>query len=259
MSTLAILPVPILSDNYAWLLHDAASGTTSVVDPGEAAGVAAALKARGWRLSSILLTHHHGDHVAGAAELAAAAGGVPVIGPEKDRPRVPAITAGVAEGGRVRVGTAEAAVHEAPGHTAHHIVFHFAAEAALMAGDVLFSLGCGRPIEGTAAQLWRSIHRLRDMLPDETILCCGHEYTADNARFALSVDPDNAALKARAAEVAALRAAGKPTLPVRLGDERKANPFLRADDSALAARLGLAGADPADLFTHLREAKNKFR
>jgi len=255
---LEIVPVPILSDNYAWLLHAPGSDSAAVVDPGEAAGVAAALEARGWRAEAILLTHHHGDHVAGAAELAARYG-CPVIGPEKDRPRVPAITQGVAEGARVTVAGAEAEVLEAPGHTAHHIVFHFAADAALMAGDVLFSLGCGRPIEGTAAQLWASIRRLRDRLPDETRLCCGHEYTLDNARFALSVDPGNAALAARAAEARAERAASRPTLPVTLGAERAANPFLRADVPALAAALGMAGADPAAVFTHLREAKNRFR
>lgn len=249
--------IPVLSDNYVYLLRDGATGAVAVVDPGEAEPVAMVLDELGWRLSQILNTHHHADHVAGNEDLRRLSQ-APVIGPEADRHRIPTLDQGVGEGDTVRVGSRTAKVIAVPGHTSGHIAFWFEADSALFCGDTLFSLGCGRLFEGTPAQMWDSLLKLR-ALPDETRLYCGHEYTAGNARFALSLDPDNPALQARAAEVERQRLAGKPTLPVTLGAEKRANPFLRADDPALAARLGMAGADPVAVFAETRRRKDTFR
>ena len=240
MARLEIVPVPVLSDNYVWLLRDAASGTVAVVDPGEAAPVEGALAERGWQPSLILLTHHHGDHVDGVAALKAAHG-AEVIGAAADAHRLPALDRTVAPGGSVSVGECRAEVIDTPGHTRGHIAFHFADAHVLACGDTLFSLGCGRLLEGTPEEMFGSLRRLAG-LPDETLVLCGHEYTLSNARFALTVEPDNLALRARAAEAEAQRAAGKPTLPVTLGAEKAANPFLRAPEVARFAALR-AGKD----------------
>lgn len=238
MARLEVVAVPVLADNYAWLLRDAASGTVAVVDPGEAGAVEAALAARGWRPALILLTHHHADHVGGAAALRAAHGAA-VVGAAADAHRLPPLDRAVRPGETVAVGDTVAEVIDTPGHTRGHIAYHFPAAAVLACGDTLFSLGCGRMFEGTAEVFFATLRRLA-ALPDETLLLCGHEYTAANARFALTVEPDNAALQGRAAEVEALRAAGRPTLPVPLGREKQANPFLRAADAAAFARLRAA-------------------
>ena len=241
MSITATL-VPILQDNYAWLLRDSASGFTAIVDPADPAPIIAAIEAAGGRLDLILLTHHHADHVAGTDAVRARFGAT-VVGAAADAHRLPRLDQAVAEGDRVALGTAEAVVIETPGHTRGQINFHIPDGALLLSGDTLFSLGCGRLIEGTAAEMFASLAKLK-ALPAETLVCCGHEYTESNARFALSIDPDNAALQARAAQVRALRAAGKPTVPSRLADELAANPFLRAPDTAG--------------FAALRAAKDKF-
>ncbi len=243
MASLEIVPVHALSDNYVWLLRDQATGTVAVVDPGEAAPVEAALAARGWEPALILLTHHHGDHVGGVATLKAAYGAA-VIGAAADAHRLPALDRAVSPGDAVAVGESEAVVIDTPGHTRGHIAYHFAEAGVLACGDALFSLGCGRMFEGSAEEFFAALTRLA-ALPDETLVLCGHEYTQSNARFALTVEPDNAALRARAAEVEAQRAAGRPTLPVRLGAEKAANPFLRARDAAA--------------FAALRAAKDSFR
>lgn len=232
---LEIAPIPCLSDNYAWLLHDTVTRTTAVVDPGEAEPVGRALAARGLRLDLILLTHHHGDHVGGVAALKAGHG-CAVLGAEADANRLPALDRGLKDGDRVAVGRATAVVLDTPGHTRGHISFHFPGEGVLACGDTLFSLGCGRLLEGTAEEMFASLRRFA-ALPAETRVLCGHEYTLANARFALTVDPDNPALKARAAEAEVLRARGEPTLPSLLGSEMAANPFLRAPDVATLARL----------------------
>lgn len=240
MPSLEIVPVPALSDNYVWLLRDIASGTVAVVDPGEAAPVEAALARRGWEPAIILLTHHHGDHVGGVAALKAAHGAA-VIGAAADAHRLPALDRAVAPGDTVAVGECLASVIDTPGHTRGHIAYHFAEAQALACGDTLFSLGCGRLLEGTPAEMFASLRRLA-ALPDATQILCGHEYTVSNARFALTVEPDNPALRARAAEADAQRAAGRPTVPVTLGAEKAANPFLRAPDVARFAELR-AGKD----------------
>jgi hydroxyacylglutathione hydrolase len=227
--------VPILTDNYAWLLRDTASGTVAIVDPAEAAPVAAAIDAAGGRLDLILLTHHHADHVAGTDEIRARYGAT-VVGAAADARRLPRLDREVAEGDSVAVGSAAARVIDTPGHTVGHIAYYFADGHVLLCGDTLFSLGCGRLLEGTAADMFASLGKFAELPPD-TLVCCGHEYTASNARFALHADPGNAALQEYAAAVGKLRAAGQPTVPSRLSDERAANPFVRAPDVATLADL----------------------
>ncbi|MDE2515507.1 MAG: hydroxyacylglutathione hydrolase [Rhodospirillales bacterium] len=222
-------PIPILSDNYAWLLRGS-DGAVGIVDPADAAPVIAALEATGGRCDLILLTHHHADHVAGT-DAVRARFGCKVAGAAADRHRLPALDIALAEGDTVSLGQARAQVMETPGHTRGHISYFFADGAVLLPGDTLFSLGCGKLLEGTAAEMFASLGKFA-ALPDDTLVCCGHEYTESNARFALTEEPENQALIARAAEAAAQRRAGQPTLPARLGNERAANPFLRARDAA---------------------------
>ncbi len=232
---LAVQAIPILSDNYAWLLRDAATGAVAIVDPAEAGPVAAAIDAAGGRLDLILLTHHHADHVAGTDTIRDRYG-ARVVGAAADAHRLPRLDRAVAEGDRVALGGSEALVLETPGHTRGHIAYVFADPAVLLCGDTLFSLGCGRLFEGTAAEMFSSLRKF-DTLPDDTQVCCGHEYTESNARFARHADPDNAALAAYAEGVRARRAAGQATVPSRLADERACNPFLRAPDVATLANL----------------------
>lgn len=242
-------------DNYGLLLHDDASGATATIDAGEAAPILAALKETGWTLTDILITHHHGDHVAGIPALKDATG-AKVTAPWGDRDRVPMVDVTVREGDVITIGTLKAEIIETPGHTLHHIAYYLPEEGVLFAGDTLFSLGCGRLFEGTPAQMWASLQKLRS-LPAATKLYCGHEYTQSNARFAATIDPENAALRQRAREVDALRAKGAFTLPVTLGAENAENPFLRADDPLIAARLGMANAAAVDVFAELRARKNR--
>ena len=228
-------PVSILRDNYAWLLEEEAGGARAVVDPAEADPVAEAIDAAGGRLDLILLTHHHADHTGGTDALRARYG-ARVAGAAFDRERLPALDLPLADGDTVPFGGAEGRVIATPGHTLGHLCYHFPAGTLLLSGDTLFSLGCGRLFEGTAEQMFASLRRLA-ALPADTQVCCGHEYTEANARFALIEGPDNAALRAYAAEVAALRARGLPSVPSRLATELAANPFLRvADAAAFAAR-----------------------
>ncbi len=232
---ISVHPVPILSDNYAWLLRDAPSGAVAIVDPAEAGPVIAAIEAAGGRLDLILLTHHHADHVAGT-DAVRARFGARVAGARADAHRLPALDLALAEGDRLALGAAQARVLETPGHTRGHIAFFFDTPAILICGDTLFSLGCGRLLEGTAAEMFASLRKFA-ALPAETLVCCGHEYTASNARFARHADPDNAALAAYAETVRHRRAAGQATVPSRLADELACNPFLRAADVATLADL----------------------
>ncbi|KTT70870.1 hydroxyacylglutathione hydrolase [Sphingomonas endophytica] len=225
---LDIVRVPVLSDNYAWLLHDHEAARTVALDPGEAAPLLEAAAARGWTIADVWLTHWHGDHVGGAAAIRDAHG-ARVIGPEAERAKIAALGDGLAEGDRVAIGAHHADVWHVPGHTAGHIAFHFAADRAIFTGDTLFAMGCGRLFEGTPAEMFANMRRYAD-LDDATRVYCGHEYTLSNGRFALTVEPDNEALVARMAEVERLRAADAPTVPTTIGAERATNPFLRAPD-----------------------------
>ncbi|MBV1838315.1 hydroxyacylglutathione hydrolase [Acetobacter estunensis] len=227
--------IEALSDNYVWLIRDEATGKTAVVDPGEAAPVQSAIDEHGGRLDLILLTHHHADHTGGTISLRKRYS-AQVIGNATDAARLPPLDHAVNPGDRIMLGESCAIVIDTPGHTLGHIAYYFDDPPSLFCGDTLFSLGCGRLFEGTAAQMFASF-RAFDHLPDRTRVYCGHEYTAANARFALSVDPENIALGERAREVERLRAVGAPTLPSTLGSERDCNPFLRAPDVATLARL----------------------
>jgi len=244
-----------LTDNFGYLVHDSASGATASIDAPEAGPIIKALEAEGWKLTDILITHHHGDHVGGVAELKERYG-CRVIAPHDKSSKIANVDLRVANGDVVKVGSLLARVLETPGHTLDHISYVFDNDKALFAADTLFSIGCGRVFEGTHPMMWDSLLKLR-ALPDDFRLYCGHEYTASNVRFALSIDPDNPTLKARAEEVARLRADNKPTIPVLLGEEKKANVFLRADDLAVSARLHMKGAEGAAVFGELRERKNK--
>ncbi|HVS15986.1 MAG TPA: hydroxyacylglutathione hydrolase [Thermoanaerobaculia bacterium] len=251
---LEIEVVPVLSDNYSYLLHEPESGITAVVDPPVAAPVLERLERSGRTLAWILTTHHHGDHTAGNLELKEATG-CRVAGPALERDAIPGIDLALSEGEVVELGAESATVLETPGHTRGHISYWFSGAGALFCADTLFALGCGRLFEGTAEQMWVSLSKLA-ALPDDARVYCGHEYTLSNARFALTVDPDNPALRARAAEVERLRAAGKPTVPSTLGLERATNPFLRAADPAIRARLGLEDASDAEVFAEIRRRKD---
>jgi hydroxyacylglutathione hydrolase len=248
--------VSCLSDNYAVILHDPAGGVTAVIDAPDANPIERALDNAGWKLTHILVTHHHSDHVQGIPALKKR--GAIVIGPRGEADKIPALDQAVGENGRVTVGSLAAKVIETPGHTAGHISYWFEDERLLFAGDTLFALGCGRPFERPAPVLWESLKKLR-ALPDDTRLYCGHEYTLSNARFSVTVDPHNAALKERLKAIEAQRAKNEPTLPSTLQEEKATNPFLRADDPAIAEAIGMKGADPAAVFTELRERKNNFK
>ena len=256
MAQLEVVLVPVLSDNYVYLAHEPDSGDTAVIDPAVARPVLDAAAARGWQITHILNTHHHGDHTGGNKEVQAATG-APIIGPAYDEARIPGLQNGLREGDTCRIGDQVAAIFFTPGHTRGHICFWFRDSDVLFAGDTLFALGCGRLFEGDAAQMWDSLQKLR-ALPDATKVYCGHEYTRTNARCALDLDPDNAALRDYARRVDDLRAREEPTLPTELGLEKKTNPFLRADDPALAQAMGLAGAPAVEVFAAAREKRNSY-
>src|SRR5262245_6352636 len=244
-----------LKDNYGVLVHDSDSGATAAIDAPEAAPVEAALKTTGWRLTDILVTHHHQDHTGGIAELKQRHR-CRVVAPHGESARIPLVDETVRENDKARVGGREARVLETPGHTAGHIAYVFGADKLAFVGDTLFSIGCGRVIEGTPEMMWQSLLKLR-ALPDDTRIYCGHEYTLANIRFARTVEPDNAALRAREREVDKLLAAREPTIPSTMGAEKAANPFLRADVPEVAKSVGLAGSPAWKVFAEIRERKNR--
>ncbi|QYO76472.1 hydroxyacylglutathione hydrolase [Devosia salina] len=244
------------SDNFGYLVHDEATGRTAAIDAPEAGPIRNALLHRGWTLTDIFITHHHVDHVEAIPELKAAFG-ARVVGPRDEADKIEGLDELVGDGDTITLGETRFEVMAMPGHTLGHVVFYNREGGHLFSADALFSLGVGRMFEGTPGPMWAGLKRLRD-LPDETLVYCGHEYTQSNARFALSIDPDNEALKARAAEVDQLRAAGKATIPFSLGEDKRANPFLRADMPELARHYGLEGADPSEVFAAIRKGKDNF-
>ncbi|MEN2785950.1 hydroxyacylglutathione hydrolase [Sphingomonas qilianensis] len=233
MSGLEIIRIAVLSDNYVWLMHDAASGETVVIDPAEASPVLAEADARGWTIGQIWNTHWHPDHTAGNAEIKAAHGAV-VSAPTAEAARIPTLDVALAEGDTVRLGDHVGTVLETPGHTAGHITFSLADDALLFPGDTLFAMGCGRLFEGDAAQMFANMQRLA-ALPPETMVYAAHEYTQSNGRYALTAEPDNAAIRERMVEVDALRTHGEATLPTTIASELATNPFLRASSAAQLA------------------------
>ena len=246
---------PCLSDNFGYLIHDPATKATASIDAPEAGPIIKALEREGWMLTDILVTHHHADHVGGIAELKSKYQ-CRVVAPHDKGTAIALVDERVKEGATVKVGNLTARVLETPGHTLDHISYVFGDERALFCADTLFSIGCGRVFEGTYPMMWDSLLKLR-ALPNDMRVYCGHEYTASNVKFALGIEPNNPALKARADEVAKLRAANQPTVPTLIRDEKEANVFLRADVPSVAAAVGLAGKSPADVFGEIRERKNK--
>jgi len=255
MAKLDVHQFPCLSDNYGVLIRDAEAGVCASIDAPEAAAVQRALAETGWRLTHILVTHHHGDHTGGNLAVKAATG-CTIVGPRGEAAKVPGIDRQVGEGDTLALGGFQVHVIDTPGHTAGHVSYWIPAAGVAFVGDTLFAIGCGRVIEGTMEMMWTSLAKVA-RLPPATRLYCGHEYTVANARFALTVDPDNAALQKRAREVEALRAAGKPTLPTRLDIELETNPFLRAASPAIRKRLGMEKAADWQVFGELRERKNR--
>jgi hydroxyacylglutathione hydrolase len=236
--TVTVTAIPMLTDNYSWLIKETGSGKLGIIDPAEAAPAIAAIEAAGGHLDFIFLTHHHGDHIDGAPELVRRYG-AKVVGNACDAHRLPKLDISVREGDAVAFGEASAEVIDTPGHTVGHIAYYFADGGLLFSGDTMFSLGCGRLFEGTAADMFESLQKFAE-LPPATLVCAGHEYTQSNAKFAVSVDPENTALLGRAKEIDTLRRDGKPTLPVSLGGEMATNPFLRALDAPSLGRLRTA-------------------
>ncbi|MDO9106829.1 MAG: hydroxyacylglutathione hydrolase [Methylovulum sp.] len=253
---LTILQLPVLNDNYIYLVHDPITGETAAIDPALAAPVLAALEQRHWRLNVILNTHHHNDHVGGNLELKQKTGCTIIAGSD-DRPRIPGIDRPVKEHDVISLGRHPIHVLATPGHTSGHMVYHFTDDGLLFCGDTLFVMGCGRLFEGSAQQLWQSLQKLK-ALPPATRIYCAHEYTQNNGRFALSVEPDNRALQERMAIINQLRAKHEPTVPSTIAQELATNPFFREDSPSLQATLGMPAGDPVAVFARLRQLKDVF-
>jgi hydroxyacylglutathione hydrolase len=257
-----VVPVPQLADNYAYLVVDPASREAAVVDCAEAAAVLDEVSRRGARLTTVLATHHHYDHVGGNQDLLAAVSGLRIVGSADDAPRIPGITDRVRDGDELAVGALRARVLMIPAHTSGHVAYHFPEARAVFTGDTLFAGGCGRLFEGDAAQMMRSLGLLAS-LPDDTRVYCGHEYTEKNLRFAAELEPGNRALATKLANVESLRRQGKPTVPSTIGEEKATNPFLRTASPELEASVrrrvpDLAPGDPVALFAAVRALKDRF-
>jgi len=247
---------PCLSDNYGYLVHEPDSGMTAAIDTPDAAPLVKALEERGWTLTHILNTHWHPDHAGGNEELKARFNCL-VIGPKNELDQIPTIDRSVTEGDIVELGAAKARVIDVPGHTRGHIAYHFADDHVVFVGDTLFALGCGRLFEGTAEQMWTSLGKLL-ALPDHTKVYCAHEYTQSNARFAVTVEPQNKQLLERADEIDRKRAQGEWTVPTTIGIERATNPFLRAASADLRKTLHMENASNVEVFAETRRRKDNF-
>ncbi|MCF6326224.1 MAG: hydroxyacylglutathione hydrolase [Devosiaceae bacterium] len=243
-------------DNFGFLLHDNKTGATAAIDAGHEDKTREILKKHGWKLSHILITHHDWDHTDAILPLKNEFN-AKVFGPKQQSNKIKGLDELLSGGDVVNVGNIKLQVIETSGHTKGHISYSDQKNHNLFCGDALFSLGCGRMRESNAKTMWEGLERLRQ-LPDQTQVYCGHEYSADNARFALSIDPDNLALQKRAEEIKTLRAANRPTIPFNLGHDKQANPFLRADNKRLAAKLGADADDSAEVFAAIRKAKDRF-
>jgi hydroxyacylglutathione hydrolase len=257
MAALDIFMFPCLSDNYGVLIHDPVSGRTASIDVPEAGPVLAALKSHGWKLTDIFTTHHHPDHVQGNLEVKAATG-CTITGPAAEADKIPGIDRTVGEGDVIDFAGHSIHVHETPGHTLGHVIYHLPDDEVAFVADTLFALGCGRVFEGTLEQMWHSVEKV-GALPETTTLYAGHEYTEANWRFAITLDPTNPALIARGEEIRRLRAEGKPTLPTKVSIERATNPYLRAGTAELRASTGLPNGTPAEVFAAIRTAKDNFK
>ncbi len=255
MSKLEIHQFPCLKDNFGVLIHDPATGQTAAIDAPEAAAVRKALANKGWKLTHILVTHHHADHTDGVLPLKEETG-CTVIGPKAEASRIKGLDRTVAEGDTFKFAGSEVRVIDTPGHTAGHITFHIPSSNVAFAGDTLFAVGCGRVNEGTMEMMWNSLAKLAK-LPADTAVYCGHEYTLSNVKFALTIEPENEALKARAVEIDTLLAAGKATLPTTIGVELATNPFLRPQSPAIRKRLGMETSADWQVFGEIRERKNR--
>jgi hydroxyacylglutathione hydrolase len=255
MRQLEIHQFPCLKDNYGVLIRDPEADLTASIDAPDAMAVRAALAEKGWRLTHILTTHHHADHTAGNLALKRETG-CTITGPRGEAPRIPGLDKAVGEGDTIALGGFEVRVLDTPGHTIGHVSYWIPRAEAAFVGDTLFAMGCGRVLEGNYEMMWASLKKLA-ALPIDTRLYCGHEYTLANAKFGLTIEPENEALIKRAAVVEALRAEGKPTLPTSVGLELATNVFLRAHKTAIRIRLGLPAAADWKVFAEMRERKNK--
>ncbi|MEM1273118.1 MAG: hydroxyacylglutathione hydrolase [Pseudomonadota bacterium] len=251
-----IVTIPCLSDNYAYLMYDQPSGRTAVIDVPDEEPILQVLAARGWQLTDILITHHHNDHIDGVSALRHATGAA-VWGNSADAARLPKLDNQVAEGDTIEIGALTGQVIDVSGHTIGHVAFYFPGAKAAFTADSLMALGCGRLFEGDAATMWTSLSKLA-ALPADTLIYSGHEYAASNARFALTIEPSNDALFARAAGIDAARSAGRPTVPVRLDEELATNPFLRANLPEVKSAIGMPGATDVDVFAEIRGRKDRF-
>lgn len=254
--SLQVHQFPCRSDNYGFLAHEPERGLTACIDTPDADAINAGLEQKGWRLTHILNTHHHGDHT-GANLVLKERWGCTIVGAANDAERIPGIDVRVADGDAYAFGSLSAEVFEVPGHTTGHIAYYFASENIAFVGDTLFALGCGRLFEGTPEMMWNSLQKLM-ALPDETVIYCAHEYTQANAEFAITVEPGNTQLVARMKEIDALRAQDLPTMPTTIGLERATNPFVRPMSEDLQATIGLSGADLVSVFAETRKRKDNF-
>ena len=253
---LDIIQLPVLNDNYIYIIHEPVSGETAVVDPAIAEPVMDIIKAKGWTLTYILNTHHHWDHVGANLELKEKTN-CQILASELDHSRIPGIDKGLKHGDKIKLGNQVAEVIETPGHTIGHIVYHFRNNNALFCGDTLFSMGCGRLFEGSAEQMWQSLQQLKK-LPKETQIYCAHEYTQANGKFALTLEPDNQQLLQRTQQVDQLRADNKATVPSTIEQELVTNPFFREDSQALQQSINMTGQPAVEIFRKTRELKDNF-